>query len=129
MAPQHGGVCQKVSPNLGGLDDEGERQLAVPVCPASASSSGLDGGGVYGQVPGQRGVMWVWSAISPATAETDPPPPFSPLLVPPLLKTILPHYLLPLPPLSTKEKENCRKHLPSPKSRGPLAWAAPSHSQ
>lgn len=127
MAPQLEGICQEVLPNLGGLDDEGERQLAVPVCPADASSSGLDGGGVYGQEPGQRGVMWAWSAISPATAETDPS--LLPPLVPPLLETTLPHYLLPLPPLSTKEKEICRKHLPSPKSQGPLAWPAPSHSQ
>lgn len=39
-------VCQEVSPNLMGLDDGGERQLAVSVCSESASSSGLDGGGV-----------------------------------------------------------------------------------
>lgn len=72
LAPQHGGVCQEASPNLGGLDDEGERQLAVPVCPAGASLSGLDGGGVY-QVSGQKGATWERSAISPATAETEPP--------------------------------------------------------
>lgn len=83
MAPQDGGACQEVSHNLGGLDDEGERQLAVPVCLAGASSSGLDGGGVDGQVPGQRGTTWGRATISPAIAGTEPhlfsphsPPPF-----------------------------------------------------
>lgn len=72
MTPQDGGVCQEVSPNLGGLEDEGERQLAVPVCLADASSSGLDGGGVYGQVPGWRGTAWGRATISPAIAGTEP---------------------------------------------------------
>lgn len=71
-APQDGGVCQEVSPNLGGLDDEGERQLVVRVYLAGASSCGLDGGGVCGQVPGQRGTAWGQATISPAVAGTEP---------------------------------------------------------
>lgn len=70
--PRMGCVCQEMSPNLGGLDDEGERQLAVPVCLLGASSSVLVGGGVYGQVSGQRRTAWGQATISPAIAGTEP---------------------------------------------------------